>query len=86
MPVFTPVAGKLDVCRKIGEAFGINFPWSKLVIEIDVSKPVMVYVKAPAESERFTKAAELFQAFSVADVTVADDATVTVTLPTEEAR
>ena len=75
---FIPVCGKVELAKRLGQAFGITQPWSRLVIEVDVGKPIMVYVKAPVDVRVVEKVTEIFETVQVEDVTVDDDSTVHV--------
>ena len=78
MSSFTPVPGKVELSRRLLAAFVVKMPTEKYVIEVDVKGPVRVYVKGFAQYEDMPAVCEAFEVYAVKDVTVADDATVTV--------
>ncbi len=78
MPVITPVIGRDDLARRLCEATGVAFPVERLVIVVDAREIVRVYVKAPLDRAAVARVCELFEVIPVADVSVADDAAVTI--------
>ena len=78
MPALTPVCGKgsIELVRRLVKACGVSFPVERLVIEVDASQPIRVYVKAPLDYKVVEQITEALEVYGVESVTVDDDTTV----------
>ncbi len=65
MAILHAVPGKSELIGRLGRALGIDFPFSRLVIEMDVNSYVKLYVVAPADVTGMKKVCELVESIEV---------------------
>ncbi len=68
-----------DAYRRIKEALGITAFSEKIVIEMKANHAIRVYVVGYVMADQLAGVADVLEIIACKDVTVADDATVTVT-------